>query len=87
MPGNTALQTEVWMLALPEAKAVLSVLDTPKGSYWEAHVLKPYRRAARMKAASVTVFTAGFSTGELSNALYATGHTVTRTCRTTPQER
>lgn len=75
-PGNTALQTEVWTLTLAEAKAVLAALDTHKGSYWDAVVVQPTRRAQRAKAPSVRVYTAGFSTGELSNALYATGSTV-----------
>ena len=49
-PGNTALQTEVWTLTLPEAKALLAELPCPKGSYWETTVARPYRRACRAKA-------------------------------------
>ena len=75
-PGNTALQTEVWTLTLPEAKALLAELPCPKGSYWETTVARPYRRACRAKAATVRVYTAGFSSGELSNALYAAGQTI-----------
>lgn len=72
-PGNMALQQEVWTLTVAEAKAVLPLLDTHKGSYWESVVLKPLRRAVRAKAATVKVYTAGFSSGELSNRLYASG--------------
>ena len=75
-PGNTALQTEVWILTIPEAKAARDVLDTRIGCYWHTNLTKPIRRAIRTKAATVTVYTAGFSTGELSNVLYATGATV-----------
>ena len=76
-PGNAALQTEVWTLALPEAKAVCAVLHAPKGSYWETNAVKPTRRAVRAKAATVRIYTAGFSTGEFSNALYASGASIT----------
>ena len=77
-PGNLALQTEVWTLTLTEARAVCKVLHAPKGSYWENNAVKPTRRAARAKAATVRLYTAGLSTGEFSNALYASGNTITR---------
>ena len=75
-PGNTALQTEIWTLALAEAKAVTGLLGCPKGSYWETTLAKPTRRATRQHAATVRVYTAGFSTSELSNALFAAGATI-----------
>jgi hypothetical protein len=77
-PGNTALQTEAWTLSLAEAAAVLPLLDVRKGTYWEASLLKPLRRAKRAKASAVRVYTAGFSTSELSNVLYASGATIQR---------
>jgi hypothetical protein len=70
-PGNTAIQEECWTLTLDEALQASKVLDCRTGSYWEATVLRPYRRAKRAKAQTVRVVTAGFSTGELSNVLYA----------------
>lgn len=69
-PGNLAIQTEVWTLSIDEAKAVQAFLDVRKGTYWESTLTKPYRRARRAKSETVTVYTAGFSTGELSNALF-----------------
>jgi hypothetical protein len=77
-PGNLALQTEVWTLTLDEATHALPLLDTRKGSYWESELLKPTRRAKRQHLDAVRVYTAGFSTGQLSNVLYASGATVTR---------
>lgn len=68
-PGNMALQTEVWTLSISEAKAVQAHLDVRKGTYWDSNLVKPYRRARRAKAETVKVYTAGFSSGELSNAL------------------
>ena len=73
-PGNTALQTEVWTLTIAEGKTACGVLDTRLGSYWHVNLAKPLRRAIRAKAATVTVYTAGFSTGELSNVLAAIQH-------------
>ena len=72
-PGNLAIRNEVWTLTLAEAKAAATLLDTRRGSYWEQALLKPLRRATRQHAATVRVDTAGFSTGELNTALYATG--------------
>ena len=78
-PGNMALQQEVWTLTLAEGKHVLATaLAAPKGSYWETTLLKPWRRATRAWNKTFTVYTAGFSTGELANALRAAGETVTR---------
>ena len=68
-PGNLAIQTEVWTLSIAEAKTVQAHLDVRKGTYWESNLVKPYRRARRAHAETVTVYTAGFSSGELSNAL------------------
>jgi hypothetical protein len=69
-PGNLALQTEVWTLTIDEAQHALMLLDATKGSYWETTLLKPYRRARRQHLATVRVYTAGFSSGKLSNVLF-----------------
>jgi hypothetical protein len=69
-PGNTALQQEVWTLTCTEAKAILALLDAPRGSYWHTNLARPLHRARRAKSPTVTVYTAGFSTGEFSNALF-----------------
>jgi len=68
-PGNLAIQTEVWTLSIAEAKAVQAFLDVHKGGFWERHLVKPYRQARRAKADFVKVYTAGFTSGEFSNAL------------------
>ena len=78
-PGNTALQQEVWNIPLHEAKAALALLQPSKGSYWESNLLKPYRRAVRAKQEHVRVYTAGFSSSELSNVLFNVDAKVTRT--------
>lgn len=75
-PGNLAIQTEVWTLTLSEAKAVVATMKPAKGSYWDTTLVKATRRASRAHAETVTVYTAGFSSGELSNALYAAGSQV-----------
>lgn len=67
--GNLAIQTEVWTLSIAEAKAAMRHLDCRKGTYWGNHLATPCRRAVRAKADHVRVYTAGFSTGELSNVL------------------
>ena len=68
-PGNIAIQTEVWTLTMAEAKNALALLDPALGSYWDAALGTPYRKARRAKAATVRIYTAGFSSGELSNIL------------------
>jgi hypothetical protein len=72
-PGNLAIQQEIWTLTPYEAVQALTFLRAPRGSYWDSNLVKPLRRAKRAKAESFTVYTAGFSTGELSSALYAGG--------------
>jgi hypothetical protein len=70
-PGNTALQTEVWTLTLDEAfRACHCLAPIAKGSYWEANLAKPYRRAKRQYLSTLRVYTAGFRSGELSNVLF-----------------
>lgn len=76
-PGNLALQQEVWTLSLAEAKMLVEALDTHTGSYWHMTLAKPTRCAVRAHAATVTIYTAGFTSGEFSNALYATGGCIT----------
>ena len=75
-PGNAALQTEVWILTLDEAKAAMAELNMCKGGYWDRNIGRPYRAASRRKSPTLTVYTAGFASGEFSNVLYATGSTV-----------
>jgi hypothetical protein len=75
-PGNLALQTEVWTLTLDEAKSVQTQLNCHRGGYWDTNLVKPTRRAQRAKAATVRIYTAGFTSGEFSNALYASGSTI-----------
>lgn len=77
-PGNIAIQQECWTLTRAEAASAITHLDTHIGSYWHANLVRPYNRAKRNKAPTVRVYTAGFSTGELSNVLYASGMTVER---------
>jgi len=70
--GNSAIQEECWTLTLAEAQAVCTsgLLPMGTGSYWDTNFGKPTRRAKRAKAATVRLYTAGFSTGELSNVLF-----------------
>jgi hypothetical protein len=78
-PGNTALQTEIWTLTLPEAVRVCRLLRCVKvnGTYWDATLGKPTRAAKHRNAPTVTISTAGFSTGEFANALAASGSAIT----------
>lgn len=69
-PGNIAIQQEVWTMTLAEARAAATLLTTHVGSYWHENLVKPTNRAKRQKQATVRVYTAGFSTSELSNALF-----------------
>ena len=77
-PGNTALQTEVWTLSLAEAGRVACILDCRTGTYWHEHLIKVVNRARRARSETVVIWTAGFSTGVFSNALYASDSAVTR---------
>ena len=76
-PGNTALQQEIWTLSLAEARALIAHFDCRPGTYWQATVKRPYALARCNAAQTVRVYTAGFSSGELSNALVAAGFKVT----------
>ena len=76
--GNTALQTDVWTLEYAEVERVMRLLDCRTGGFWDSTIAKVYRRARRAKAPRLVLWTTGFSTGELSNALCASGATVTR---------
>lgn len=78
-PGNLALEEDVWTLSIAEAKAAATHLNVSRGTYWESVLLKPTRRAVRAKQATVRVYTAGFSTGELSNVLALDDASITRT--------
>ena len=73
-PGNTALQQEVWTVSIAEAKRAIIGLGSPaKGTYWDANLVRPLRRAIRAHAETVLVRTAGFASGEFSNALACEG--------------
>jgi hypothetical protein len=65
------LHADIWRLSVAEAVRVAASLDCAPGSYWHGHLLKPAHRARRGKQPEVLVTTAGFSTGELANALAA----------------
>lgn len=77
-PGNSALEDQQWTLTLTEAASAITNLDTHIGSYWHTNLVRPHNRAKRNKVPTVRVYTAGFSTAELSNALCASGMTVER---------
>jgi hypothetical protein len=76
-PGNLAIQTEVWTLPLPAAKAAVAVAkkngDIRPGSYWAAHLARPVAAASRRKESTVKLYTAGFSTTELCAILLEAG--------------
>ena len=75
-PGNMALETTVWSLSCDEAAGAAALLDTRRGTYWHLNLVKATQRATRTRSPMVQVYTAGFSSGELSNALYAAGYAV-----------
>jgi len=68
-PGNLALEKQVWTLTIAEATAAMQHLNIGLGTYWHRVLAQPTRRAKRAKHATVTVYTAGYSTGELANVL------------------
>ena len=68
-PENLSSKTEVWTLSIAEAKRAIAQLDTTKGTYWDQLLVHPTRRAVRNHAETVTVYTAGFSSSQLANAL------------------
>lgn len=72
-PGNIAIQQAVWTLTIDDAKKALTLLHCPKGSYWHQHFMRPMNIAKRHKQTSFKVYTAGFTTGEFSNILLASG--------------
>jgi hypothetical protein len=71
--GNLAIQTEVVDVPVQAAKAAFKVLDVTPGSYWHSNLAKPTRRAVREKRDTVRIYSAGFSTGTLANALAQVG--------------
>lgn len=75
--GNLAIETHIWEIPVAEARAAQRHLDMSKGGYWENNLAKPCRRAVRAKSETVKVYTAGFSTSRLSNALFNAGCKVT----------
>jgi hypothetical protein len=79
-PGNTSLETQAWTLTIAEGKQVRPFLQTTTGSYWARVLLRPMRKAIRAHAATFTIYTAFVTTGELSNALYASGAEMARAC-------
>lgn len=77
-PGNLAIQIDIWTLTLSEALDAIMTLAPHMGDYWYVNLTQPYRRALRKHADMVRIYTAGFSTGQLSNVLVATGTTIQR---------
>ena len=77
-PGNLALEAQVWTLTRTEADILITSghLMVLTGSYWYRHLVRPRNVARHHGHKAVRVITAGFSTGKLANALYATGATV-----------
>ena len=72
--GNLAMQTEVFMIPVLVAKQLIKeVLDCTPGTYWETVLKRPTNRAIRHRHAHVRVLVAGFTTGELCNALATAG--------------
>lgn len=71
--GNLAIQTEKWSIPTDAAKALIKQMkandEIGSGTYWESNLAGPTRRAIRAKAKTVTVYTAGFSTGDLATLL------------------
>jgi len=73
---NLAIGGTSWTLSLDAAKALSAQLKADgygPGSYWHANVIAPTRSGVRAKRETVSVWTAGFATGELSNKLHALG--------------
>ncbi len=71
--GNLAIESHAFDLPVSLAKSALSHLDARAGTYWGNNLAAPTRRAIRAKSATVRVYTAGFSTGELANVLAVCG--------------
>ena len=73
--GNAAIQEEIWTIPTAAAVRALSILSNANsaGSYWHSNFTRPVNRARRAKAETVTIRTAGFSTGELANTLGEVG--------------
>lgn len=72
-PGNRAIEAQIFSIPVAAARLVVKELRCEPGTYWEAKVLKPMRRAIRAKLDSFSVSVGGFSTGELANALRSVG--------------
>ena len=67
-PGNTAIQSECWIIPTAEAKQALAYLKPGTGTYYEG-LAKSYRRARRAHEATCRFTTGGFTTAELANIL------------------
>ena len=72
--GNTALQSETFTLPIQLAEKAIKFLDTRPGCYWES-AAKAVRRAKRAKETTVKLYTAGFGSCDLANAIYQAGGT------------
>ena len=68
--GNSALQSECWVLTTAEAKQALDRLKPGKGTYYES-LAKSYRRARRAHEETCRFTTGGFTSGEFSNVLWS----------------
>jgi hypothetical protein len=76
--GNLAIQTEIFTLTVADAKSVLKQWEAwggkiTEGSYWHANFVRPLRTAIYRRVATVTIFAAGFSSGEFANILRCAG--------------
>lgn len=72
--GNLAIQSETFTIPLALAAAAVKFLDTRPGCYWNS-APKAIRRAKRAGEAVVKLYTAGFGSGELANAIAQAGGT------------
>ena len=72
--GNLAIQSETFTIPVELAAAAVKFLDTRPGCYWES-AAKAVRRAKRAGESVVKLYTAGFGSGELANAIGAAGGT------------
>jgi hypothetical protein len=73
--GNMALEQHKIEMPIETAKKIVKSgdIETGSGSYWESVLVKPTRRASKAKSQTVTIWTAGFGTSEIANAIRIAG--------------
>jgi hypothetical protein len=73
--GNMALEQHKIEMPIEAAKKIVKTNAVEAGpeSYWESVLVKPTRRASKAKASTVTIWTAGFGTSEIANAIQSVG--------------